>query len=242
MKAQQLTLAVNVKEGLSFDNFLEPSQSHLIDTLKNQWNTHGQSFIYLCGSLGSGCTHLLQGACDYAFKRGHQSLYLPLDILINESVEVLSGLEKYPLLAIDNVELLQGNEDWQNALLHLYHRIQDKDGHLLMASDVSPMQLNIELKDLDSRIRSALCLQVEKLDDEGKQQAFILRAKSQGLVIEPKVAHYVLVHVLRDMHRLQELIDELSVASLTQKRLITIPLVKQVLETIKESNVSDRNT
>lgn len=236
MKAQQLTLAVNVKEGLSFDNFLEPPQSHIVDTLKNQWSAQGQGFIYLCGSLGSGCSHLLQGACDYAFKRGHQSLYLPLEIFIEQPTDILLGLEKYPLLAIDNVEKLQENPSWQRALLHLYHKIQAREGHLLMASNISPVELNLELKDLDSRIRSALLLRVNKLDDEGKQQAFILRAKSQGLVIEPKVASYILNHALRDMHKLQALIDELSAASLVEKRLITIPFVKQVLESIAKSD------
>lgn len=236
MKTQQLTLAVNVKEGLSFDNFLEPAQSHIVDTLKNQWNTDGQNFIYLCGSLGSGCTHLLQGACDYAFKRGHQSLYLPLDVLIEQPVDILLGLEKYPLLAIDHVDKLKANPDWQRALLHLYHKVQAREGHLLMASNINPLELNLELKDLDSRIRSALLLRVNKLDDEGKQQAFILRAKSQGLVIDPKVASYILNHALRDMHNLQALIDELSAASLVEKRLITIPFVKQVLESIEKSH------
>lgn len=235
----QLTLPVNIKEGLSFENFLESADSPLIDTLKKQWSTDGQTFIYLCGALGSGCSHLLQAACDYAFKKGHQSLYLPLDLLIHESADILLELEKYPLLAIDNIERLKGNLDWQRAVLDLYHRVQAREGLLLMASSVSSTQLNLELKDLDSRIRSGLVLRVNKLDDQDKQRALILRAKSQGLIIEPKVANYILVHSLRDMHQLQELIDALGAASLAQKRLITIPFVKSVLESIKKTNQPD---
>lgn len=233
MKAEQLILPVTLKEGLSFDNFLEPSGGQIVETLKNQWNTNGQRFIYLCGGIGSGCSHLLQSACDYAFKRGHQSLYLPLADLIDKPTSMLNELENYPLIAIDNVECLIDQPQWQKALFDLYHRIQVREGHLLMASSFSPVDLNLELKDLDSRIRSALCLRVNKLDDQDKQAAFILHAKGRGLVIEPKVASYILNHALRDMHKLQTLMDELSLASLAQKRRITIPFVKQILNNRK---------
>ncbi len=236
MPNKQLTLAVNIKENLTFDNFLETQEQTLVSTLKKQWHTDGDGFIYLLGKPASGCSHLLQAACDYAFKKGHQSLYLPLSLFIKETPDSLLGLEKYPLLAVDNIEELQGNLAWQQAFLHLYHRLQSCDGHLLISSNIAPKQLNLELKDLDSRLRSALLLKVHELNDEEKQQALILRAKNQGLIIDKKVAHYILVHSLRDMHQLQSLLDTLSAESLAEKRLITIPFVKQVLDAIKKNN------
>lgn len=236
MAAQQLTLAVNIQDNLTFANFFTANDNGLIQTLKNQWQTDGHSFIYLAGASGSGCSHLLQAACDYANQKGHQSLYLPLKALVHQSPSVLDGLQTYPLLAIDDIELLLGKADWQQALLHLYHLLQSREGLLLMSSHIAPQRLNLELKDLDSRLRSALLLKVHELNDEEKQQALILRAKMQGLLIDKKVAHYILAHTLRDMHQLQNLLDKLSEESLVEKRLITIPFVKQVLGLIDRTD------
>jgi len=227
MEHQQLTLSVAVRDDARFANYYAGPNEQIVQALQQQWTTHGEPYIYLWGSAGVGCSHLLQAACHYAEGLGHHSVYLPLNELVEYSPAVLESMEQLPLVALDNVQAVSGNSEWEEGLFHLFNRIRDRQGHLLIAADQAPGHLGIELPDLSSRLSWGMVYQVEPLEDDDKILALLLRSKRRGLNMNDDVARFILSRGPRDMQGLFDLLDQLDQASLSAQRKLTIPFVKE---------------
>ncbi|HBS42417.1 MAG TPA: DnaA regulatory inactivator Hda [Oceanospirillales bacterium] len=225
----QLTLAVTSPEDARFDNFYAGPNTQLVRALKSQWTTAGTPFIYLWGTEGSGRSHLLQAACQYAQSLGHQSMYIPLQDFCEHPAAVIDGVEQLPLVALDNLDRIPPGSDWEERLFHLFNRLQDQQGHLLVTASVAPAQLDIQLADLKSRMSSGVVFQLQPLSDQEKAAALILRAGDRGIQLSDDVAHYLLSRGPRDMAGLTELLQTLDQASLRAQRRLTIPFVREEL-------------
>ncbi|WP_430462872.1 DnaA regulatory inactivator Hda [Thalassolituus sp. LLYu03] len=223
---QQLTLSVAVRDDARFANYHAGPNEQIVQALQAQWTVRGEPFIYLWGAHGVGCSHLLQAACHYAEGLGHQSVYLPLDELAEYSPAVLESMEQLPLVALDNVQAIAGNREWEEGVFHLFNRIRDRQGHLLIAGHQAPNHLGIELPDLSSRLSWGMVYQVEPLEDDDKVLAVLLRARRRGLNMSDEVARFILTRGPRDMQGLFDLLEQLDQASLSAQRKLTIPFIK----------------
>ncbi len=225
----QLTLAVTSPDDARFDNFYAGPNGQLLTALKSQWTTSGMPFIYLWGAEGSGRSHLLQAACQYAQSLGHQSMYIPLQDFCEHPASVLQGVEQLPLVALDNLDAIIPGSDWEEGLFHLFNQLQDLQGHLLVSASVAPAQLPLQLADLKSRMSLGLVYQMQALSDQEKAAALILCAGDRGIQLSEEVAHYLLNRGPRDMNGLTELLKTLDQASLRAQRRLTIPFVREEL-------------
>src|SRR3990167_10986345 len=115
----QLTLGISAKDNATFDNFFAGKNAEIITALKNTASGKGERIIYLCGSSGQGCSHLLQASCAHAHQLG--SVYLPLGNLLSLSPDVLHGLESLSLVCIDDLHLAAGQPEWEEAIFHLFN-------------------------------------------------------------------------------------------------------------------------
>ncbi|MEQ3762626.1 MAG: DnaA regulatory inactivator Hda [Alcanivorax sp.] len=226
MEHQQLTLPVVIRDDARFANYHAGPNEQIVQSLQQQWTTSGEPFIYLWGASGVGCSHLLQAACHYAEGLGHHSVYLPLDELVEMGPGVLESMEQLPLVALDNLQVIAGNEEWEEAIFHLFNRIRDRQSHLLIAANANPQQLGIRLPDLTSRLSWGMVYQVGALADEEKVLALLLRAHRRGLNLTDDVARYILTRGPRDSQALFDLLERLDQASLTAQRKLTIPFIK----------------
>lgn len=229
----QLTLPIGLRDNISFDNFYVGQNTELIQALKQQWTASGEPFLYLWGSQGSGRTHLLQASCHFADKLGQHCAYLALDEVVSYGPSVLDGLENLPLVVLDNIDAVAGNEQWEEALFGLYNQIYDRQSLLLVAAKLPANQLPFQLPDLVSRLTWGVTYQVKPLNDQEKANALRLRAKQRGFNISKDVARYTLTHGPRDMRLLFEFLEKLDQALLTEQRKPTIQFVKAQLLTEK---------
>jgi DnaA family protein len=159
-----------------------------------------------------------------------QPVYLPMQELLELQPAVFDGMETMNPVCIDDVQLLAGKKEWEEALFHLFNRVRDQGGRMIVSATAPPNQLRIQLPDLVTRLGWGTVYQVKPLNDEGKKVALQQRAKNRGLQFPDEVVEYVLRRSLRDMNSLFELLDKLDVASLIEQRKLTIPFVKQYLE------------
>lgn len=226
---EQLTLAVSLRDDARFANFFAANNQHIIHALRQQLATDGEPFIYLWGTPGVGCSHLLQAACHYADGLGFQSIYLPLDEMVEYGPEVLEGMDNLPLVAIDQLQAVSGDPTWEEGLFHLFNRLRSKNNKLLIAADNAPSGLNIQLPDFSSRLNWGVTYQVQALDDEGKVQALLLRAHRRGLNLSEEVARFILRRGSRNNGELFQLLDDLDRVSLAEQRKLTIPFIKTQL-------------
>jgi DnaA family protein len=186
--------------------------------------------IYLWGESGSGISHLLQSVCQSAEAAGRSFQYLPLAALLSaDPHSTFEGLEQLDLVCIDDLQLLEQQPHWQTALFHLYNRVKECGGRLLLGCRQSPNGLSLQLADLLSRLQWALIFHLHPLDDRNKLAALRQRSRLRGFDLPEEVAQYILHRAPRDTGALFAYLEQLDRASLMAKRKITIPFVKQVL-------------
>jgi DnaA family protein len=226
----QLTLSLSSKDEATFDNFYFGSNTEMIAQLQKTASGMGERVIYLCGTRGQGCSHLLQAACHHAHLHHRTSVYLPLVNLITLSPEVMNGLESLALICIDDLDAAVGHPEWEEAIFHLYNRIYDAGGSIIIAAHDLPKSINIGLPDLVSRLSWGMVYQLHPLSDEEKIAVLNMRANRRGISLSEEVGKYILTHCPRHMSTLFAALDALDKASLAAQRRLTIPFVKEVLQ------------
>jgi len=226
----QLPLGMRLREGATFANFYPGVNRDTVRLLQDEISAERESFIYLWGSRGTGKTHLLQALCHLTATRGYPTAYLPLREAAHFSPEVLEGLEHLPLVVVDDVDAVARDTAWEAALFHLYNRVREQAGRLVIAGLHSPAALGVSLADLRSRLAGGLVFQLRSPDDKEKAEVIRQQARQRGMEMPEEVAAYLLRRCPRDLPALFALMEVLDQASLAAQRKLTIPFVKEVLQ------------
>ncbi len=226
----QLTLDFQLKDSFTFDNFICGENQLLPELLKNR-NADIEKQVYIWGQHNSGKTHLLQAVCQYHYhlNKNLKLGYLPLQQLTEFSPDVFQGQEEMDICCIDDVQLLQGKANWQEALFDLINRLRECNRRLIITASQPPDEIGIQLKDLLSRLQWGPVFRLVELNDADKCRALQQRAQTRGFDLQENVAQYLLNNCNRDIADLFEVLDALDRAQLQQHRRLTIPFVKSVL-------------
>jgi DnaA family protein len=222
----QLTLGVGLKDEATFENFFPGKNTQLIEVLKN----NNERIIYFYGIGGEGCTHLLQACCHESRRHKQSAVYIPLNNLSDLSPNIFEGLEACHLVCIDDIHCIAGKREWEEAFFHLYNRIHDAGGRLIVTANVAPKLLNFILPDVISRLAWGIVFQLQPLTDNEKLQAITMRADRRGMTLTEEVGKFILTHCPRHMSTLFAALDALDKVSLAAQRKLTIPFVKTVLQ------------
>lgn len=219
----QQSLSISLKAKSDFANYYPGPNKLIVNTLKK---LSPGDFIYVWGASGLGVSHLLQACCEA--NRETKAIYVDLSTQV--TIDILEGLEHYDRVVIDHIDAIAGQHHWEQALFHLYNRIQATQNNLVIGAHSAPNALALKLADLISRLKAMLVLQLKPLNDADKLIALRLRAQHLGLDLPAEVGQYLLSRYDRDITQLLALLSRLDQASLRAQRKLTIPFVKQVLQ------------
>jgi DnaA family protein len=226
----QLPLGVWLRDDATFGNYYPGAyNAPLVEQLTRQLSSEGETYLYLWGASGIGRSHLLQAACHAASDQDARALYLPLADLGHFPPLMLEDIERLDLVAIDDLECVVGRKRWEEGLFHAFNRLRDAGKRLVIAANASPRQLPVLLPDLASRLTWGMTFHMQPLDDDGRLAALRLRAEVRGMELPDDVARYILHRGPRQLSELCRSLDTLDRASLSAKRKLTIPFVKQAL-------------
>jgi DnaA family protein len=220
MPAYQIPLQIRLNDSATFENFVETGNQQLVSLLRSN-----EQFVYYWSVEATGKTHLAQALCHLQ----PNSIYLPLEEYEQWAPDILQGLQSFDLVCLDNIEILAGKPEWEEALFNLFNQVRDAGKKLRVSAHVSPKNLGVALKDLQSRLSWGVTMQVQSLPDQDKVAALSLRARQRGFTLSDEVAGYLLKHCPRDMKNLFAILDRLDDASLQAKRRLTIPFIKESL-------------
>lgn len=225
----QLTLPIRLRDDATFANYYFANNEILLSVLPNFINGNGENFIYLHGKEGVGRSHLLQACCHEANQQGLTTAYIPLFDIQFLNPRIFDELEKINLVCIDDIDAIAGKKNWEESLFHLFNRIRDNKNRLLVSANVVPRELNLNLRDLISRLSSGLIFQLHELNDQDRLAALQFRAKLRGLELSDEVGNFLLHRVDRNLSFLFHALEKLDQASLVAQKKLTIPFVKQTL-------------
>ncbi|KGE05276.1 DnaA regulatory inactivator Hda [Pseudohaliea rubra] len=221
---RQLFLNLRPRDDATLENFLSlPGNSAALEAL----GSGGEDQVYLHGPADGGKSHLLQALCHAA---GPGALYLPGSaVAAYPAEEVLSGAEGLALVCIDELDLLAGREDWEQALFHFYNRARESACRLCVAAARPPGTLPLELPDLRSRLAAGLVFALPAPDDAARRAILSFRAGRRGLRLAPELAGYILARAPRGLADLLAVLERLDQASLAARRPLTQPFVREVM-------------
>ena len=233
----QLALSVQLPDDETFQSYQSDINQNVVEHLKqfvaqSASAQSQQKFIhgcYLFGIEDVGKSHLLHASCALANELNKSSVCLSLSELQHLSVEFLDGLEHIDLVCLDDIHLVAGNVQWQQAIFDLYNRLSEQNNCLLVTGNRAVNELSFSLADLKSRLSWGYVEQVKPLSDEEKLAAIVYRAHQRGLYLGDDVASFLMTRLSRDMKSLLNALDQLDKASIREQRKITIPFIKEVL-------------
>lgn len=226
---EQLALGLQLRASARFSNFVAAGNAELVEQVKALAARAVPRQIYCWGAPGAGKTHLLQAACRHAAAGGRATAYLSLRDSHTLPPDVLGGWERFQLVCLDDADALAADAAWEEALFHLYNRLAETRGGLLVAAGMAPAQLAAGLPDLVSRLGAGPVYHLRGLDEEHSLQALRLRASERGFELPVDTGRYLLRRLPRDLPALMDMLERLDVASLAAQRKLTVPFVKSVL-------------
>ena len=230
-KPLQLSLEVKLDDQATFDNFYAPrgTPQHLATFVLQD---DGQKYAYLVGADGSWPFPSLQAACQKT-ALGHNAgaVYMPLTEMQDYPPEqVLENLESASLLCLDDLQSVVHKQEWQEPLFNLFNRCMDAGTKLVIAAHAMPDDLDLDLDDLLSRLKSGVLLQMLAYKDADQRRLLQHRANRRGLYLSDEVALFLLNRLPRNSHQLMEALEKLDGASMQEQRRLTTPFVKSVLQ------------
>jgi len=189
----------------------------------------GEIQIGLWGATASGKTHLLNASADFARKQGVVlHIYDAMQLRQCDANE-FEGFSQCDVLAIDNLDAIAGNPQWEACFYQVINRCRDGDYRFLYAMTDKPDDLETTLDDFRSRLQWGLMLQLPSSDDTEIRQILRRRARLIGIELAEDVISYLMTHHARNLATQMAILRRLDGASLSQQRRVTIPLIKQAL-------------
>ncbi len=232
MTQQQLTLNVGMRDGHRFSSFfVTPENAELLGVLKRGLE---QQFpqLFLWGETHAGKSHLLQACCEDYHQRGLLAAYLPMEQCARYGGRMLAGLENKHLIALDDLDVIIGQRDWEMALMSLINTCRANNQPLLVAARTNPRELKCVLPDFASRLLWGPNYRIHALHDEQVIQAMAWRAHKRGFELPENVMKYIERHYPQDITTLMAMLDRLDAASLSRGRKITREFIREVMQPI----------
>ncbi len=201
---KQLLLDIQPLAPATLDNFIAGSNEEALHSLRMAIDGANEArFIYLWGTPGSGKSHLLQACNDLALERD------------------------LPLSVVDDVHTL--DDEAQIELFNYFNQLRASGGILITSGNAAPTQMGLR-DDLATRLAWGLVYQLHPLSDEEKAKALKTHAKERGMKLPDEVVDYCLRYLRRDLPTLMAVLNALDKWSLTEKKPVTVPMLKKLLQ------------
>ena len=180
--------------------------------------------LFVHGSCGVGKTHLLQGICNAARRRGSGGRcmacrYVTAEQFTNEFLTALrhKGIgdfrrryRRLDLLAIDDVHFFAAKKATQDEFLHTFNAIESAGRRVVMASDSHPRLVGELNEPLVSRFVAGMVVRIESPDRDTRLEILARRAKAMKLSAPREVLEYVARHVKGSVRELEGTLIKLS--------------------------------
>ena len=209
---EQLALGFPVRQAYNRSNFwVAPCNQEAIAWIDKypDWPMHA---LLIYGEAGSGKTHLASIFSDY---------HIEAKDLTEDFIP------KNNKIVVENLEELSN----ERALFHLFNRIGEMNGGLLMTAKYVP---EFSLKDLQTRMTMTPKVEIEIPDDETIISICAKMFEDKQAIVEPVVFSYIATHVPRSFSTIQKVVNIVDELSLAKGRRITIHLVREAISKLPQ--------
>jgi len=210
---EQRILNFNTNKNYESDYFfVSNSNKNAYSFLLDKKNV--ERYIYLKGPSKSGKTHLglLWQEINNAilFKNDNY------DIILNQNNNIF----------YDDFSLNLNEEK----LFHIINHCYNNNLKMLITSNLFPSKWCFKIKDLSSRIKSFHLIEIKNPDDELLNNILMKLLYDRQIIVKNKeIFFYITNRINRTYLDLYNFVEKIDKLSLSKKRELTIPLIKELL-------------
>ncbi len=186
--------------------------------LIESWPNWPGKWLNIFGDPGCGKTHLSK----ILEKKIKKIKILDADNINNDIVPILNQLE---CLIIDNYK----NNIKEELLYSILNQSKQLEKYIVINSIKPISKMNLEIKDLQSRVNSFVFIGIDLPTDELLKVIISKSFSEKQININPKISEYILKNVDRSYEKMFKFIKDVDDLSLSTGKSININLIKKVL-------------
>ena len=198
------------------DFYLSKSNKHVFDFL-NMWPKWERNFVNVIGEKLSGKTHLIN-----IFLHKNKGIRLEGKSLENDDLKKVKIHEN---IVIENLSL-----DVDEKLLYSLLNLIEQDNKFIIVTSVKPIvNITFDLKDLKSRTKNFILLNIEKPDDELIFAIILKNLSDRQISLDDKFIEFIVKRIERSYSKIYDFIYKIDQLSLKKKKSIDFKIIKEVL-------------
>ena len=218
VQPRQLAFALPHAESLTRDNFLEGPANEAGLSLICAWPEWPSRTMLLTGPEGSGKSHLAAIWADQSGARSTTAHALG-------AAMVPTALATGALV----VEDLKPNEFDERALFHLLNLAREEQAYVLITARTPPSAIEVELRDLRSRLRALPVVSLAEPDDLLFRALIVKFCADRQLAVDESVVGYLTTRIERSYAAARQTVDRLDREALRLGRPVTRALAAELL-------------
>ena len=198
------------------DFYLSKSNKHVFNFL-NIWPKWEKNFVNVIGERLSGKTHLMN-----IFLRKNKGVIFDGKSLRNSD---LKKIKIYKNIIIENL-----SSDVDEKLLYSLLNLIEQDNKFIIVTSVKPIvNITFDLKDLKSRTKNFILLNIEKPDDELIFAIILKNLSDRQITLDDKFIEFIIKRIERSYSKIYDFIYKIDQLSLKKKKSIDFKIIKEVL-------------
>jgi chromosomal replication initiation ATPase DnaA len=218
VQPRQLAFALPHAESLTRDNFQDGPANAAALALIDSWPEWPSRTMLLVGPKGSGKSHL---ATIWAEQAGARSTTAHALTAANVPAALATGA-----LVVEDLNEATFDE---RALFHLLNLAREDQAYVLITARVTPAALEIELRDLRSRLRALPVVTIQPPDDQLFRALIIKFCADRQLPVDEALVSYLAARIERSFVAARQAVEFLDSEALRLGRPVTRALAAEVL-------------
>ena len=218
VQPRQLAFTLPHAESFTRDNFLEGPANAAGLALVDSWPDWPNRIMQLVGPEGSGKSHLAAIWAEQAGARSTSAHAL--------TAAAVPGALATGTLVVDD---LKSSDVDERALFHLLNLAREEGASILITSRVPPSALQIELRDLRSRLRAIPTVLLLPPDDQLFRALIVKSCTDRQLGVDEAVVSYLTTRIERSYAAVRQVVELLDAEALRLGRPVTRALAAELL-------------
>lgn len=218
VQPRQLAFTLPHAESFTRDNFLEGPANAAGLALVDSWPDWPNRIMQLVGPEGSGKSHLAAIWAEQAGARSTSAHAL--------TAAAVPGALATGTLVVDD---LKSSDVDERALFHLLNLAREEGASILITSRVPPSALQIELRDLRSRLRAIPTVLLLPPDDQLFRALIVKSCTDRQLGVDEAVVSYLTTRIERSYAAARQVVELLDAEALRLGRPVTRALAAELL-------------
>ena len=176
-------------------------------------NTQNINNLFLVGPSKSGKTHLA-----FIWQKKFNA------IIYDNNIKQI--LENTSNVIVDNIFDNINEEE----IFHIINHCSSVNSKILVTSNIGLNEYTFQLKDLSSRLKTFININIDLPDDELLINLITkLFHDKQIIVKNPEIFHYIIKRVHRSYDKIFHLIDKIDNLLMKKNKQLTIPIIKELI-------------